>query len=117
MLKSQGAAVGSTHLGSQNKLSQQAKGGVRDVIKLKPQCELFPLLLSEGNSGEKEAREQEDGGSRGLPVQEHWGFCTSPVRERLRHSHLPNSYFACYFLLVIQGSQGDGSTAKSGDVQ
>lgn len=43
-------------LGRQHKLGERAKGGVGDVTMLKLQCELFPPLLSEGNSGGNETR-------------------------------------------------------------
>lgn len=122
VLKSQGTVVDSTHSGRQNKLNQQAKRRVRDVIKLRLQCELFPPLMSEGNCRkEKEKKENTRTGFRGRQgastVQECGGLCTAIACKLLRHSQFPNSYLAYYFLLLILRSQEDRSAAKSGDAQ
>lgn len=42
--------------------------GVRDVTKLRLQCELFPLLMSEGNPGEKKQENIRRGLRRGWGV-------------------------------------------------
>lgn len=73
----------STHLGSQNKLTQQAKGRVRDVVKLKLQCELFPPLMLEGSAGEKQRKRSKrtpGQGSQGATIVQECGhLCTSTL--------------------------------------
>lgn len=118
-LKSQGTVADGTCVDSQHNLSQQAKGGVRDVIKWRLQCELFPLLRSEGHFGEKVQGNRGRGLKRGRGscwCSGAWGLCATTAHAFLAHSQFPNSWFACAFLLVTLGSQGAGSAAKSGDV-
>ena len=57
--------------------------GVRDVAKFRLQCELFPLLMSEGNPGEKKQENIRSGFRRGRGVASvrGGGFCMSAVRE------------------------------------
>lgn len=61
-LKSQGTVADGTCVDSQHNLSQQAKGGVRDVIKWRLQCMLCFQNLSlphmKGAGEEKNARGQ-----------------------------------------------------------
>lgn len=75
------------------KITETSRQGVRNVTKFRLQCELFPLLMSEGNPGEKK---QENigrglGGGGEVPVSGLGASAISTVRELWRCSPFLNS--------------------------